>query len=199
MGAAQATPRRLFSVAAVALFHLVVIYAIATGLASQLIQKLPEDLTTQVIKEKPPDQNKLPPPPPPELVKPPPPFVPPPDINVQAETTTNAITQVTTKVETKPQITSPASIGRPHTCPQMKWYPPQAIRLNHEGTTTLSFTVGTDGSISNITVANSSGHDELDQAAVSCAAGWTYKPAIQNGQPVAVPWKTSVRWNLGGG
>jgi protein TonB len=203
LGGAQATPRRFVSIVAVAIFHVIVIYALASGLAAQLIQKLPEDITTEVIKEKPPDQNKLPPPPPPEMVKPPPPFVPPPDINVQAETNTNAITQVTTTkvvVETpKPQISAPASIGRPHSCPTAKWYPPQAIRLNHEGTTTLAFTVGADGGVSNITVANSSGHDELDQAAVSCAAGWTYKAAVQNGQPVAVPWKTSVKWNLGGG
>jgi len=200
MGAAQATPRRFISVVAVGLLHVLVIYALASGLAAQLIQKLPEDITTEVIKEKPPDQNKLPPPPPPEMVKPPPPFVPPPDINVQVETTNNnAITQVTTKVEPKPQPSSPASIGRPHNCPQARWYPPQAIRLNHEGTTTLAFTVGTDGGVSNITVANSSGHDELDQAAVSCAAGWTYKPAMQNGQAVAVPWKTSVKWSLTGG
>jgi periplasmic protein TonB len=200
MGAAQATPRRFVSVAVVALFHVIVIYALASGLAAQLIEKIPEDLTTQVIKEKPPDQNKLPPPPPPELVKPPPPFVPPPDINVQVEqTNTNAITQVTTKVEPKQLPSNPASIGRPHNCPQARWYPPEAIRLNHEGTTTLAFTVGTDGSVSNVTVANSSGHDELDQAAVNCAAGWTYRPAVMNGQPVAVPWKTSVKWNLGGG
>src|SRR5271170_4594759 len=89
MGAAQATPRRFISVVAVGLLHVLVIYALASGLAAQLIQKLPEDITTEVIKEKPPDQNKLPPPPPPEMVKPPPPFVSPPDINVQAEVSTN--------------------------------------------------------------------------------------------------------------
>lgn len=200
--AAQATPRRIGSVIAVGALHLVLIWALATGLASQLMQKKLEDLTTEVIKEKPPDVNKVPPPPPPELVKPPPPFVPPPDITVNTETpSTNTITQVTTQHEApKPMISSPAAVGRPHTCPQGKWYPALAIRLNHEGTTTLGFTVQTDGSISDVHVVNSSGHDELDEAAVQCAtSSWSnYKPAQQNGQPVAVPWKATVLWRLNG-
>ena len=54
----------------------------------------------------------------------------------------------------------------------------------------------TDGSVSNVAVAKSSGHDRLDQAAVSCAQSWHYKPASQNGQPVEVPWQTAVKWQL---
>jgi hypothetical protein len=42
----------------------------------------------------------------------------------------------------------------------------------------------------------SSGHDRLDQAAVQCAQAWHYKPAMQNGQPVEVPWQTAVQWKL---
>jgi protein TonB len=202
MSAAQATPRRIGSVIVVGLLHVVIIWALATGLASQLFHKQIEDLKTEVIKDKPPEQNKVPPPPPPEMVKPPPPFVPPPDITVNVETpNTNAITQVTTQHEApKPAISSPAAIGRPHTCPNAKWYPALAMRLNHEGTTLLAFTVNTDGTISNISVAQSSGHDELDQAAMSCAQDWSsYKPALQNGAPVAVPWKAKVVWRLTGG
>ncbi|MGH9809793.1 MAG: energy transducer TonB, partial [Terriglobia bacterium] len=171
MTAAQATPRRIGTVIAVGALHLVLIWALATGLASQLLHKQIEDLTTEVIKDKPPEVNKVPPPPPPEMVKPPPPFVPPPDINVAVEApSTNTITQVTTQHEApKPAISSPAAVGRPHNCPQAKWYPSLAVRLNHEGTTTLGFTVNTDGSISDVHVVNSSGHEELDQAAVQCA------------------------------
>jgi protein TonB len=201
-GPAQATPRRFISVIVVVLLHLALIWALASGLAAQFIHKQLEDITTEVIKDKPPEQSKVPPPPPPDLVKPPPPFVPPPDINVTTETpNTNSITQVTTQhVEPKPAISAPASVGRPHTCPNAKWYPALAQRLSHEGSTVLSFTVQTDGTISNITVEKSSGHDELDQAAVSCAGGWSnYRPATQNGQPVAVPWKATVQWKLSGG
>lgn len=200
MSAAQATPRRIGSVIVVGLLHVVIIWALATGLASQLFHKQIEDLKTEVIKDKPPEQNKVPPPPPPELIKPPPPFVPPPDITVNVETpSTNTITQVTTQHEPpKPMITSPAAIGRPHACGRAQ-YPALAVRLNHEGTVGLSFTINTDGGVTNVAVTSSSGHDELDQAAMTCAQSWTYKPAIQNGAPVAVPWKTNVKWNLNGG
>ncbi len=200
--ATQATPRRFVSVLVVAGLHVLVILALASGLASQFVHKQIEDITTEVIKEKPPEVNKVPPPPPPELVKPPPPFVPPPDFTVNQETPTTNTIQVQSQVQhapPAPQISAPASIGRPHACPNAKWYPALALRLNHEGTTTLAFTVNTDGTISGVTVAKSSGHDELDEAAMSCAAGWSnYKPATQNGQPVAVPWKATVQWRING-
>src|ERR1051326_1946822 len=120
-----ASPRRLVSVGAVALLHVVVIWALATGLASQIMQKLPEEIKAEVVQEKPPETPKTPPPPPPELQKPPPPFVPPPDINLQTEAPTTAIQQVVntppppTPAPTKPAppaITAPASVGRPHEC-----------------------------------------------------------------------------------
>lgn len=201
--ASQATPRRLVSFIAVAAFHVIVIIGFASGLAQQLAQKLPEELKAEVVPPKLPDV-KPPPPPPPDLAKPPPPFVPPPEINIQSEApSTNTIT-VQNKVATppptvqKPQgITAPASIGAPHNCPQDRWYPPLAVRLNQEGTTTLAFKITTDGSITDVTVAESSGHDSLDEAAVRCASSsWHYKPAMENGQPVEVPWKASVKWQL---
>jgi periplasmic protein TonB len=205
--AVQSTERRAISIGVVALIHVVAIYALATGLASQLVQKGLEEIKAEVVQEKPPDMPKTPPPPPPQLQKPPPPFVPPPDINLQTETTAPTITQVTTtitpppppappKAVQPPAITAPASIGRPHNC-QSK-YPPLAMRLNHEGVTTIGFTIEPNGSVTNVHVVDSSGHDELDQAAIPCASSWTYKPALQNGQPVAVPWTTKVVWKLTG-
>jgi protein TonB len=197
----QATPRRFASLIAVGGLHVIIIVALATGLASQLMQKPPTDLTTEVIKEKPPPDVKIPPPPPPDLVKPPPPFVPPPDIQVQAEAPSANTIQVQSvqHVEPKAAVSSPVAVGRPHVCGQ-RYYPPSAVRLGYEGTTTLGFTVNTDGSISNVHIVNSSGHDDLDQAAISCAQNWSnYKPAMMNGQPVAVPYKALVKWNLQGG
>jgi periplasmic protein TonB len=195
--ASQSVPRRVFSFGLAALIQIVFVYTLVTGLASQLIQKLPDELKAEVVQEKPPDNPKTPPPPPPDLVKPPPPFVPPPDINIQNEApATTAITAVTAQ---KPAgITAPASIGRPHACPSDKWYPPIAVRLGEEGTTTVAFKIMTDGSVAEAAVADSSGHSDLDDAALRCVSGWRYNPAMQNGQPVAVPWKTSVKWNLRG-
>jgi len=205
--AVQGTERRAVSVAVVAGIHVLAIYALATGLASQLVQKGLEEIKAEVVQEKPPDLPKTPPPPPPQMEKPPPPFVPPPDINLVTEAPTQTITQVTTTITPpppvappKPQapaISAPASIGRAHECGS-RFYPPLATRLGHQGVTTIGFTIQPDGSVTNVHVTESSGHDELDQAAVPCAERWQYKPAMQNGQPVAVPWTTKVVWKLTG-
>lgn len=205
--AVQSTERRGISIAVVAAIHLVAIYALATGLASRLVNEGLKEIKVEVVKEKPPDMPKTPPPPPPELQKPPPPFIPPPDINLQTQQTAPTITQVTSITPPpvvqapppKPQappISAPASIGRAHECASK--YPPLAVRLNHEGTTTIGFTIEPDGSVTNAHVVSGSGHDELDSAAISCTEGWHYKPATQNGQPVAVPWTTKVQWRLTG-
>ena len=191
----QQNTRRLVALGVVALIHVGFIYALAAGLAQSLYQKLPEEIKVAVEQPK---LEKAPPPPPPDLAKPPPPFVPPPEIQIQSEApSTNAIT-TQQKVQTAPPppVSTPASVGRPHSCLQN--YPETAIRLNEEGVTTLAFTVTADGSVDNVQVANSSGHQDLDEAAMSCAKHWKYKPAVQNGAPVAVPWKTNVQWTLKG-
>jgi protein TonB len=192
-----ASPRRLIAGVAAIGLQVLAIWALATGLAQQLIQKLPEEIKAEVVQQKPPEQEKTPPPPPPDLAKPPPPFVPPPDIMIQSEApATNAIQNVQSVQKTPPAITAPASIGRAHTCANE--YPALATRLGHQGKVTLAFHIATDGSVKDASVVDSSGYDELDQAAISCASKWRYKPAIQNGQPIEVPWKTVVNYNLRG-
>jgi protein TonB len=195
-----ASPRRFVSIGMVALLHLAVIYALASGLASQMIDKLPDDIKADIVKEKPPDQPKTPPPPPPDLVKPPPPFVPPPDIVVANEApVTNTITVTNTPppvaAPPKPATSQPASIGRQHTCGQ-KYYPALATRLDHEGTTTVSFKIEPDGSVRDVAVVQSSGFPELDEAATPCVTTWQYKPAEQNGQPVEASWTAKVIWKV---
>ena len=199
---AQAAPRRAVAFGAAVVLQVAIIYALASGLASQMIDRLPQDIKADIVKEKPPEQPKAPPPPPPDMVKPPPPFIPPPDIVVQTEAPVNTITQVTSQpppqAPPKPAVTAPASIGRAHTCGQ-RYYPALATRLGHEGTTILSFKIGPDGSVHDVTVAQSSGYPELDEAAIPCAQSWQYKPAEQNGQPVETNWQAKVTWKLNGG
>jgi protein TonB len=160
-------------------------------LAQTLAEKVPELLKAEVLPEKIPD--KTPPPPPPDLKIPPPPFVPPPAFVIQSDVAVVDTITAQSKV-VKPLISSPASIGRPHTCQQD--YPPISQRLGEEGTTTLAFSITGDGNVTNISVAKSSGSDRLDSAAVNCASSWRYKPAIEAGHPVSVSWQAQVRWVL---
>ena len=196
--AAANTGRRAIILVIVGILHVGLIWALIAGLASGLIQKLPDELVAEVVKPK--DEVKPPPPPPPDMKVPPPPFVPPPEINIATDTpVTNAIVAVQavqpTVVAAPPAISAPASVGTAHAC-GLKYYPALSVRLQEQGTTTIGFFIETDGSISGIHVETGSGYQRLDDAAIPCATNWRYKPAMQNGQPVRVPWKTSIKWQL---
>jgi len=94
-------------------------------------------------------------------------------------------------------ISPPASVGKAHIC--LEYYPAVSVRLGEQGKTTLSFHITEEGTVSKLVVAQSSGSEALDKAALICAATWLYKPAMQDGKPVEVPWKAEVRWLLSSG
>ena len=187
---------RAFALVIVALIHVGLIYALAVGLATGVIQKGFEEIKVAVEKPK---FEKPPPPPPPDLAKPPPPVVPPPEIVIQQPAPVTQPTIVTHPIVPQPKTfaSQPVGIGRPHYCSPQKYYTDSAIRLKETGTTRLSFTVTADGDVENPTVAKSSGFDDLDRAAVQCASSWKYKAAKDtNGQSVSAPWQTDIVWNL---
>ena len=126
----------------------------------------------------------------------PPASAPQPDIIIQRDVPTNSIT-TQSRVATPPPISSPMSIGAPHVC--IHDYPREAVTAHAEGTTTVGFTITVNGTTEGVRVVNSSGNEALDNAAVACASRWIYRPARENGNPLAVPWKAEVRWALGGG
>lgn len=191
------------------------VFIIATGLSFTGVRLIPHIVQAEVIKTPPPKVQPIVQPPP-QLVKPTVASVPPPQIEIQTPQPPPQITVAkmpphpVVPVQTaappappppappKPQgISAPVSIGASHSCENE--YPPAAQRLNQEGTTSIKFTVNTDGSVTGVQVVGSSGHDMLDQAAIRCAQNWHYKPAMQNGQPVAAPWTTNVQWKLQNG
>jgi protein TonB len=186
---------RAVAVVVVGIIHAGIIYALATGLAAGIIQKLPEEI--KVAVEKPHEEKAPPPPPPPDLAKPPPPVVPPPEIVIQQQAPAAAITTVLHKEAPvqAPQISSPIGIGRKHECVS-NHYPEASIRLQEEGTTTLNVTIDANGDVQNPSIKTSSGHDRLDQAAIQCVGGWRYKPATQNGQPVSMNGTLTIVWKL---
>jgi TonB family protein len=83
------------------------------------------------------------------------------------------------------QDSHPAAIGKPHLCARHD-YPAAAKAMGVEGATKLFFHIEPDGTVKDIAVQQSSGNIYLDQASLDCAATWTYRPAMQNGQPVEV-------------
>ena len=88
----------------------------------------------------------------------------------------------------------PERPGHAHTC--QKYFPKEASETGAEGTTVMSFRIGTDGNTQNVQVESSSGYADLDQAAIKCAQRWHYLPAKSDGKPIEFDWKAKVVWVL---
>ncbi|HEX8401359.1 MAG TPA: energy transducer TonB [Allosphingosinicella sp.] len=75
-------------------------------------------------------------------------------------------------------------------------YPSDALRRDASGTATVRLTIGIDGRVQDCTIAASSGDASLDRA--TCAIiqrRGRFEPAIgADGNPVAAPLVTSLRW-----
>ena len=81
-----------------------------------------------------------------------------------------------------------------HTVPP---YPAIARRLGEEGKVTLRLTVSAEGRVTQAEIVSSSGREDLDQTAQAwIVAHWTYKPALDNGAPVATQVLATVTFSL---
>ena len=81
----HADPKRhLVGLGIVILFHLLVVWALVSGLAKKVVDVVRAPIETKVIEEikKPPPPPEVVVPPPPKLEAPPPPFIPPPEIQI---------------------------------------------------------------------------------------------------------------------
>jgi len=96
---------RLVGIGFVVLLHVVVVYALVTGLAHRAVEVIRAPIVTEIITpEKP--QRPEPPPPPVQLAPPPPAFVPPPEVHIEKPPPpppkSSAITAVTPVVPVAP-------------------------------------------------------------------------------------------------
>jgi len=63
-------------------------------------------------------------------------------------------------------------------------YPASAVQDRLEGKVLLKLLVNEDGKPTMISVAQSSGHVELDQAATAAVESWQFKPGERDHRPV---------------
>ncbi len=160
--------RHLPSIAAVVMLHLVIGYALVTGLARRVVEVMKQPIETKIIEEikKPPPD--APPPPPPKLAAPPPPFIPPPEINIQVPQVMSPATITT--VTTTPPPPGPPPVIRPQvvtaqpvvrreykatSCPKPT-FPREAIRQGITGNVTAWVHVAPNGSVTNVEIRSSS-------------------------------------------
>lgn len=90
------------------------------------------------------------------------------------------------------QLASHQAFGGPHALPTalpnnpLPVYPSAAARRRRQGTVTVSLNIDANGHVSAASVHRSSGHADLDAAAVDAARRWTFRPAYRAGTAVAI-------------
>ena len=94
--------------------------------------------------------------------------------------------------EAKRVAVKPASVSR-----KSPKYPSSSRRAGHQGTTIITFVVGTSGRVTSAQVTKSSGHAALDQAAISAVRTWRFTPARSGlGHAVPYTYKQSIPFRL---
>lgn len=210
----QMSGNKVTALIIVAILHVLVGYALVTGLAYEAYKKV-KDVTAAVnIKEETPPEE--PPPPPPKQDTPPPPIVaPPPPISFNApapqiETVTTAppvaLPPAPVAVPAPPAPPPPPAPkyspvaakpkGNPGNWATTNDYPSRALREEREGTTGFRLTIGPDGKVVDCTVTRSSGSADLDEATCSnIRRRARFEPAKDgDGNPTTGSYASSVRW-----
>lgn len=196
----------------VALLHLILGYALVTGLAYEGMKQIAKKLTTVEIKKEEKKEEKKPPPPP-KKVAPPPIVAPPPKVNIN--TAPPAIETVVTPPPAPPppviQVAPPAPAAPPPPRIQPKaatpkgnpgnWattndYPTRALREERAGVTGFRVTVSPEGRVTSCDVTSSSGSPDLDEATCSNVTRRArFNPATDGeGQPTSGSYSGRVRW-----
>jgi protein TonB len=191
------SPERIAGIAFAVLVPAAFVYAFVSGLAQNLVHSIPALLEVRVA---PPQEETPPPPPPPPMptvVEPAMPTVRAPVIRIApAEPARNTITvrqgppepaptnvAPVAPVAPAPPSTSATAVAGTHTTPP---YPLIARRLGESGTVRLKIELADTGAVEAVSVILSSGHQSLDETAVSWVKShWRWRPAMRAGKPVA--------------
>ncbi|MES2497166.1 MAG: energy transducer TonB [Pseudomonadota bacterium] len=188
---------------AIVALHVVTLTALVTFDVIHVAQK-PEPLVVDLIAEPPAPPRDKPKPEPVVVVKVQPVVLTPTPI-VQTVTPPPPIAATTTPpppkqvVAAAPQPSGPVTIGDldekllEGNPPR---YPLESRRKHEEGTVVLRLLIGTDGRVSDIAVAQSSGFPRLDRAALQAIRSWRWQPTVRDGQPVEIRGLYSMPFTL---
>jgi len=205
---------KVIGIGVVAAIHILLAYAFITGLALKAVKVITGPLETVNIKEEAPPPPDEPPPPPPKDVEIPP-FVPPPEVTVATEAPPPTITtqsvvvpppQPTYVAPAPPAPPAPAAPTGP-TSPAVANghslevseddYPAASLRAEEEGVTRIQISINAQGRVDTCTIATSSGFPKLDEKTCQIATRrFRFKPALQNGTPVASSKVQAIRWQI---
>ncbi len=182
--------RHLIGISVVVLLHVIVIYALLTGMARNAIEVIRKPLTATIVEE-----IKVPPPPPPppkkiEIPKTPPPpevYVPPPDIPVPEPPTAPVIAAVTaTPPIAPPVIAPPAPPAPPAPKPAVRKgitpiyrvepvYPREAIRAGiTKGDVVARLNIDEKGLVTEVRIMESDPPRVFDREVMRALSQWKF-------------------------
>jgi protein TonB len=191
------------SILVVVAMHILIGWALVTGLARKVVEVIKAPIETKIIEEiKKPPPDLPPPPPPPKLAAPPPPFIPPPEINIQAPTVTPPPT-ITTQSTTPPPPGPPPVIAAPQPAPQPAVrreykasyrvdpvFPRQAQRDGISGTVIAHVFVTPAGVVSDVRIIRSTNRI-FDREVIRALSQWKFNP-----EPVGFIGEYEIVFNL---
>jgi protein TonB len=196
--------RQLLGFVVVVLLHVGLIYALVTGLGTNIVEVIKAPIETKIIEEvKPPPPDVPPPPPPPKLAAPPPPYIPPPEIQIAQPPPPTPMATVATVAPPAPQappvVRGPPAPSVPDSDVSAQpidkgkglQYPARMLAQGREGSADVECTVDTDGKTSGCVLLGS-GAAQFGEAALAYVEQARYKPAIHNGVAVS----TKHRWTI---
>ena len=213
--------RHLLGFGIVVALHVLLGWALVTGLAQRMIEVIKAPIETKIVEDvkppPPPDENL---PPPPKLAPPPPSFVPPPEVNVNPPAHAGP-TITTTQIAPPPapvRVAPPAPVAAPpapvaprvpvRTEPKIDFqnvcerpeYNAAARRAEASGSTTILYTMDTTGQIAEATVEKSSGssreHKILDRLALEAVRACKGTPGTLDGKPEKLTSRITYVWRI---
>jgi protein TonB len=214
--------KHTIGIGVVIVMHLLVAWALVSGLAKKMVDVIKAPIETKIIEEikppPPPPPENLPPPP--KFAPPPPSFMPPPEVQINnpppapSITVTRDVPPPTAVTITPARPEAPPAPPAPRRAPQAaitnisdcapkgdEDYPPAARRVEATGTTRIRFTVGADGKLQNAEVVRSAGvsreHRLLDRVAMTKLSDCVFKAGSdENGKPVGATVDVEYVWNI---
>ncbi|WP_211463528.1 energy transducer TonB [Collimonas silvisoli] len=209
--------RKLVGVGAVIFLHMLVVYALVTGLARKVVDVIQEPVIAKIITEikppPPPPALEKPAPPTPKTVAPPPPYVPPPEVKVQPQPQENTIAAVsnvkpptndlpTSVAQPSPAAVTQAAAPPAHTSARVSGncekpeYPRNSLRNEEQGTVDVKLIIGVNGNVVDAVIEKSSGFKDLDRATLKAWSLCHFTPAMADGQPVQSATRMQYVWKL---
>ena len=192
--ARQRSPRKhLTGIALVVVLHLLLLWAITSGLARKVVHITENTVEAVLMSEAPPPAAPAPKTPPPPKTPTPPPLAP--------TSTAPAITQPNTPpvaapaAPAAPAIRTGAAIQAGAHCAKPD-YPSASRRMEEEGTVTLKFLIGIDGRVMQADIEKTSGFTRLDEAARNALSKCQFRPGTVDGRPEQSWASIKYTWRL---